>query len=104
MGAKFDSTTIHCDSEWLYKPDGDLVGRGREHQWNRRRDGLYSAPTLVPNPSTATVTATSTAAAVPGSPFVTVAAPTVIGTSQITVTATPVGGATQSDVVTLIVR
>lgn len=66
--------------------------------------GLYSAPAVVPSPATATVTATSTAATSPGSAFVTVAAPTRLGTSQITVTATAVGGASHGDVVTLTVR
>ena len=66
--------------------------------------GLYSAPTSVPSPATATVTATSTAAPSPGSAFVTVASPTLIGTSQITVTAAAAGGATNSDTVTLTVQ
>jgi hypothetical protein len=64
--------------------------------------GLYSAPAVVPNPATVTVTATSATAA--GSAFVTVAAPTAVGTSQITATATAVGGAAHGDVVTLIVE
>ncbi len=54
--------------------------------------GLYSAPAVVPNPATVTVTATSTSAALPGSTFVTVDAPTPVGTSQITMTATATGG------------
>jgi hypothetical protein len=66
--------------------------------------GLYTAPAVVPNPATVTVTATSAAATAPGSTFVTVAAPTAVGTSQITVTATAVGGAAHGDVVTLIVQ
>jgi hypothetical protein len=66
--------------------------------------GLYTAPAAVPNPATVTVTATSSAAATPGSTFVTVATPTALGTSQITVTATAAGGAAQGDVVTLTVR
>ncbi|MGD1214218.1 MAG: hypothetical protein ABR861_04445 [Terriglobales bacterium] len=66
--------------------------------------GLYTAPAVVPNPATVTVTATSAAATAAGSAFVTVAAPTGLGTSQITVTATAVGGAAHGDVVTLIVQ
>ena len=66
--------------------------------------GLYTAPAAAPNPATVTVTATSAAAGAPGSAFVTVAAPTAVGTSQITVTATAVGGAAHGDVVTLIVQ
>ncbi len=65
--------------------------------------GLYSAPAAVPNPATVTVTATPAAGAA-GAAFVTVAAPTAVGTSQITVTATAVGGAAHADVVTLIVQ
>jgi hypothetical protein len=66
--------------------------------------GLYSAPAVVPNPATFTVTATSAAATTPGSTFVTVAMPTALGTSQITVTAVAAGGASQADVVTLTVQ
>ena len=66
--------------------------------------GLYTAPAVVPNPATVTVTATSAAATAPGSAYVTVAAPTAVGTSQITVTATAAGGAAHGDVVTLIVQ
>ena len=66
-------------------------------------NGLYSAPAAVPNPATVTVTATPATGAA-GSAFVTVAAPTAVGTSQITVTATAVGGAAHADVVTLIVQ
>jgi uncharacterized protein (DUF58 family) len=66
--------------------------------------GLYSAPTSVPSPPTVTVTATSALATSPGSAFVTVAAPTLVGTSQITVTAAAAGGATNSDIVTLTVQ
>lgn len=66
--------------------------------------GLYSAPTSVPNPATVTVTATSTAALAPGSAFVTVASPTLVGASQVTVTATAAGGASHSDIVTLTVQ
>jgi len=66
--------------------------------------GLYSAPTSVPSPATTTVTATSTAAPKPGSAFVTVASPTLVGASQITVTAAAAGGATNSDTVILTVQ
>ena len=66
--------------------------------------GLYTAPAIVPNPATVTVTATSALASLPGSTFVTVATPTVVGTSQITVTATEAGGAAHSDLVTLTVQ
>ncbi len=66
--------------------------------------GVYTTPAEVPNPGTVTVTATSTAAATPGSTYVTVATPTAVGTSQITVTATAVGGPAHGDVVTLIVQ
>ncbi len=66
--------------------------------------GLYAAPAVVPNPATVTVTATSAAATAPGSAFVTVATPTVVGTFQITVTATAMGGAVHSDQVTLTVQ
>jgi hypothetical protein len=48
------------------------------------------------------VTATSATSA--GSAFVTVAAPTVLGTSQITVTATAAGGAAHGDVVAMTVQ
>jgi hypothetical protein len=65
--------------------------------------GLYAAPVLVPSPATVTVTATP-ATGTAGSSFVTVAAPTAIGTSQITVTASEAGGATHGDVVALIVQ
>ena len=67
--------------------------------------GLYTAPTVVPIPSaTVTVTATSAAATAPGSAFVTVAPPTVLGASQITVTATAAGGASHADIVTMTVQ
>jgi hypothetical protein len=66
--------------------------------------GLYSAPAVVPNPATVTVTATSAATTTPGSTFVTVATPTALGASQITVTATAAGGAAHGDVVTLTVQ
>jgi hypothetical protein len=66
--------------------------------------GLYTAPAVVPNPATVTVTATSAADTTPGSTFVTVATPTALGTSQIMVTATAAGGAPQGDVVTLTVQ
>jgi hypothetical protein len=66
--------------------------------------GLYSAPAVVPNPATVTVTATSVAATTPGSTFVTVATPTALGAAQITVTATAAGGAAHGDVVTLTVQ
>ena len=67
-------------------------------------NGLYTAPAVVPNPARVTVTATSALAASPGSSAVTVQAPTAVGTSQITVTAAAAGGASHSDVVTLIVQ
>jgi len=66
--------------------------------------GLYTPPAVVPNPATVTVTATPATAAAPGSAFLTVAAPTAVGTSQIKVTATVAGGAAHGDVVTLNVR
>jgi hypothetical protein len=66
--------------------------------------GLYTAPAVVPNPATATVTATSSAATAPGTTFVNVATPTALGASQITVTAMAVGGTTHGDVVTLTVQ
>jgi hypothetical protein len=66
--------------------------------------GLYTAPAVVPNPATVTVTATSSQVTNPGSTFVTVAAPTALGTFPITVTATAAGGAAHGDVVTLIVQ
>jgi hypothetical protein len=65
--------------------------------------GLYSPPVVVPNPATVTVTATP-ATGTAGSAFVTVAAPTAVGTFPITVTATAVGGAAHGDVVTLTVQ
>jgi hypothetical protein len=68
------------------------------------RTGMYTPPSVVPNPTTVTVTATAATAAAPGSAFVTVAAPTVVGSSQITVTATAAGGAAHGDVVTLTVQ
>jgi hypothetical protein len=66
--------------------------------------GMYTPPAAVPNPATVTVTATPATGAAPGSAFVTVAAPTAVGTSQITVTATAAGGAAHGDLVTLIVQ
>ena len=54
--------------------------------------------------SAATVTATSAAATAPGSAFVTVAPPTVVGAWHITVTATAAGGASHGDVVTMTVQ
>jgi hypothetical protein len=66
--------------------------------------GLYTAPVVVPIPATATVTATSAAATAPGSAFVTVAPPTVVGAWHITVTATAAGGASHGDVVTMTVQ
>ena len=66
--------------------------------------GMYTPPAVVPNPATVTVTATPATGAAPGSAFVTVAAPTAVGTSQITVTATAAGGAAHGDLVTLIVQ
>jgi len=65
--------------------------------------GLYTAPALVPNPATVTVTATPATGAA-GAASVTVEAPTPLGTSQITVSASAVDGATHWDVVTLIVQ
>ncbi len=65
--------------------------------------GMYSPPAVVPNPATVTITATP-AAGTAGSAFLTVAAPTALGTSQITVTATAAGGGAHGDVVTLIVQ
>jgi len=66
--------------------------------------GLYTAPAVVPMQATVTVTATSAAATAPGSAFVTVAPPTVVGASQITVTATAAGGASHADIVTMTVQ
>lgn len=66
--------------------------------------GLYTAPAVVPNPATVTVTATSALATSPGSATVTVQSPTGVGTSQITVTATAVGGAAHGNAATLIVQ
>jgi hypothetical protein len=66
--------------------------------------GMYTPPAAVPNPATVTVTATPATGAAPGSAFLTVAAPTVLGPSQITVTATAAGGAAHGDVVTLTVQ
>src|ERR1700687_3412986 len=61
--------------------------------------GMYTPAATVPNPATVTVTATPATGAAPGSAFLTVAAPTALGTSQITVTATAAGGAAHGDVV-----
>ena len=66
--------------------------------------GLYTPPAVVPNPATVTVTAMPATGAAPGSAFLTVAAPTAVGTSQVTVTATAAGGAPHGDVVTLTVQ
>jgi hypothetical protein len=66
--------------------------------------GLYTAPAAVPNPATVNVTATSTAAASPGSAFVTVAPATPLGTSQITVTATQMGDVPHAAMVSLTVQ
>jgi len=66
--------------------------------------GLYTAPATVPNPTTVTIMATSTAVATPGSTYVTVAPATGLGASQITVTATAVGGGPHSALVTLAVQ
>ena len=59
--------------------------------------GLYSPPAAV------TVTATP-ATGTAGSAYLTVMAPTAVGTSQITVTATVAGGAAHGDLVTLSVQ
>jgi hypothetical protein len=67
-------------------------------------NGLYTSPANVPNQASATVMATSTIAASPGSAFVTIAPASSLSTSQITVTATAVGGTVHSDAVTLIVQ
>jgi len=67
-------------------------------------NGLYTAPAVMPNPATVTVTATPAAAGSQGSAFVTVAAATPVGTSSITVTATAAGGTAHGDVVTLTVQ
>ena len=64
--------------------------------------GLYAAPAVVPGQGTVAVTATSATSA--GGAFVTVAAPTALGTSQIAVTATAVGGASLGDSVALTVQ
>jgi len=63
--------------------------------------GMYAAPALAPS-QVVSVTATSATSA--GSAFVTVAAPTVLGTSQITVTATAAGGAAHGNVVAMTVQ
>ena len=65
--------------------------------------GMYTSPAAVPNPATVTVTATAATGGA-GSAFVTIAAPTAVGTSQITVTAAAAGGAAHGDVVTLVVK
>jgi len=67
-------------------------------------NGLYTSPATPPNPATVTLTAASTAAAAPGSTFVTVATPTALGNFQITVTALQTGAATQTAKVTLTVQ
>ncbi len=66
--------------------------------------GLYTAPSTVPTPATATVTATSPVATTPGSAFVNIATPTALGISQITVAATESGGASHVNTVTLTVQ
>jgi predicted methyltransferase len=66
--------------------------------------GLYIPPATIPNPATVTITATSSAATVPGSAYVTVAPATPLGTSHVMVTATAMGDVPHADVVTLIVR
>jgi hypothetical protein len=63
--------------------------------------GMYAAPAVVTS-QPAAVTATGAASA--GAAFVTVAAPTTLGTSQITTTATAVSGAAHGDVVTITVQ
>jgi hypothetical protein len=65
--------------------------------------GLYTAPAVVPNPATVTVTATP-ATGIAGTASVTVTPATPLGTAQITVTATDAVGSPQSDVVTLTVQ
>jgi hypothetical protein len=65
--------------------------------------GLYLPPAAVPNPATVTITGTP-ATGTAGSAFVTIAAPTVLGTSQITVTATAAGGSAHGAGVTLTVQ
>jgi hypothetical protein len=67
-------------------------------------NGVYTAPATVPNPAMVTVTATSAAAASPGTANITVEASTAIGTSQITVSATAAGGSAHGDTVTLTVQ
>jgi len=63
--------------------------------------GMYAAPALAPSQA---VSVTATSATSAGSAFVTVAAPTVLGTSQITVTATAAGGPAHGAVVAMTVQ
>jgi hypothetical protein len=66
--------------------------------------GLYTAPSNVPNPPSATVTASSTVATTPGSATVTIQAATPAGTyPNIQVTATAAGGPAHTDLVSLMV-
>jgi hypothetical protein len=67
-------------------------------------NGLYSAPTAVPNPATVSVTATSALAQSPGTGFVNLVAATPLGTSQITAAATAAGGTAHGNVLTLTVQ
>jgi hypothetical protein len=66
--------------------------------------GLYSSPSVAPNPASVTVTATSAEASEPGSAGVNVKTATAVGSySTIQVSATPAGGSGHADGVTLVV-
>jgi hypothetical protein len=67
-------------------------------------NGLYTSPSVAPNPASATVTATSSQATAPGSATVNIKTATAVGTySNVQVSATAAGGAGHADVVTLTV-
>jgi hypothetical protein len=66
--------------------------------------GLYTSPSVAPNPASVTVTATSSEATAPGEATVNVKAATAVGRySTIQVSATATGGTGHADAVTLVV-
>jgi hypothetical protein len=66
-------------------------------------NGMYTAPSVKPNPATVTITATSSLANSPGSAAVTLKSATPLGTSNVQVTATAAGGSGHSATVALTV-
>lgn len=87
---------------WTQIPDNGITHCGDDAFGPNSGCGVE--PVSVPSPATTIVTATSTLATSPGSAFVTVAPPTLVGVSLVSVTAAAANGATNSNIVTLIVQ